>query len=396
MSDAVEILLSVDDQASTAVAKAATKVNSIDTSARASKPHVIALEKAGRSAGDAIGKIGDTLDVPELGRAAGSIGLIAEHLQTAKEASNGLKLGFVGTLGVVGGVAAGAFSIGKAIGDVVFQTEYWNKQLQAAVSISQQLAQRQGRMASRAFGDEMAFLELRDAPDSAYQQLIAKIKQEAGGIAKSLNAELAKIDSLSDPVSSHVYAKEIELRQNSANLLQQQLEQLKEQEVTIERMLGVERELTREREKKGRIEGEDRFIKQLQDELELLTATAEEQDRIIAARNAATIEGQAAIELLLRSKRTVESDLQKAAEKKELAKLSGSPKRQPDRLTQLDGFEARLLTRGPQQPGQEELKELKNISKQLERQAKALEQSSQDMSKLMREKVVIAAPNGRR
>ena len=393
MSEAVEILLSVDDQASTAVAKAANKVSSIDSSAKASKPHVIALEKAGRSAGDALGKIGDTLDVPELGRAAGSIGLIAEHLQTAKEASNGMKLGFLGTAGVIGGVAAGAFSIGKAIGDVVFQTAAWEQKLQSALSISQQLAERQGRTSDRAFGDQMARLDLADAPDSAYIELLKNIKREQTGLSNSIAAELSKLDQMAGSAYHLLFQYESNVVRNNVNILQSQLEQLKEQETAVERLLTVERELNREREKKSRIESEDRFIKQLEDELELLSASAAEQDKIIAARNAATIEGQAAIELLLTAKRTIEADLQKAAEKKELAKLSGSPKRQPDRLTQLDGFESRLLTRGPQQPGQEELKELRNISKELQRHTKALEQSSQDISKLMRNKIVVSAPN---
>jgi hypothetical protein len=396
MSEAVEILLAVDDQASTAVQKAASKVSSIDTSAKAAKPHIVSLEKAGRSAGDALSRIGDTLDVPELGRASSAIGGIAEQLQTAKEAANGMKLGFLGTAGVIGGVAAGAFSIGKAIGDVVFQTAAWEEKLKSALSISQQLADRQGRMADRAFGDQMARLDLADAPDSAYLELLRGIKQEQTGISNSIAAELSKLDQMAGTVYNQFFPYDSQVVQNSVNILQAQLEQLKEQEITISRMLTVERELTNERERKSRAESEDKFIKQLQEELELITASADEQDRIIAARNAATIEGQAAIEMLLRSKRTAESNLQADIAKREKAKLSSNPRRSTDSMTKLDGFESRLLTRGPQQPGQEELKELKNISKQLERQAKALEQSSQDMSMLIRNPLVIGAPNGRR
>lgn len=393
MSDAVEILLSVDDQASTALQKSAARVNSIDTSAKAAKPHVMQLEKAGRTAGDAIGRIGDTLDVPELGRASSAIGGIAEQLQNAKEASEGMKLGFIGTAGVVGGVFTASVGIGKALGDVVFQTSMWEQKLQSALSISAQLTARQGRLSDQSFGDTLSFMELRGADDQAYLELLKKIQTEATGISRSLSAELRTLDELMDPKWAWLYKNEITIRQASADALQSQLEGLKSQQNAIERLLGVERELTKEREKKARAESEGKFIKQLEDELELITASAEEQDRIIAARNAATIEGQAAIEILLRAKRSAEANVQADVEKREKAKLSTGPRRSLDTFTKLDGFESRLLTRGPQQPGQEEVKELRNILKELKQQTAALQSSSQDMTKLMRERVVVAAPS---
>lgn len=395
MSDAVEVLLSVDDQASAAVQKAASKVTSIDSTAKAAKPSVISLEKAGRTAGDAMSRIGDTLDVPELGRASSAIGGIAEQLQTAAEASQGLKLGFVGTAGVIGGVAAGAFSIGKAIGDVVFQTAAWEQKLQSALSISKQLADRQARMSDRAFGDQLARLDLSDASDESYLELLKNIKREQTGISNSIAGELSKLDKMAGTVYDRLFPYESEVVRNSVATLQSQLEQLKEQEVTVERLLTVERELTKERERKSRAESEAKFIQQLQDELELITASADEQDRIIAARNAASIEGQAAIEMLLRSKRMAQDEVEKAVTKSEQAKRTlDKPKTSQDRMTQLDAFESRLLTRGPGQPLSEETKAIRELTKVVKDQQRFLESTSQDLSKLMRNRVVVSAPDG--
>jgi hypothetical protein len=161
-------------------------------------------------------------------------------------------------------------------------------------------------------------------------------------------------------------------------------------------MLTVERDLTKERERKSRLDSEDRYIKQLREELELLTASAEEQDRIIAFRNAATIDGQAEIELLLRAKREAENQIAKAVEKTERVKAITKP-RMIERTPALDGFESRLLTRGPGQDVQGEmLKVLQSLKQTQERQLKETERQTQDLSMLIRNPLVIAAPKGRR
>jgi hypothetical protein len=397
MSEAVEILLSVDDQASKAVATAAKNVTAIDRDAMRATPKIISLEKAGRTAGDAVGRIGDLLDVPELNRASGAIGGIAEQLQLAKESASGIKLGFVGTLGVAGGVFTAAVGIGKAIGDIVFQTSAWEQKLESALSISKQLEDRRSRTAGRAFEDDLAFMELRGAGDDEYLAKIREIRNEAQGIGASIASELAAADRLRESMVSSFFQKAlIQQFEASAGVLQSQLEQLKEQETTLQRMLTVERDLTKERERKSRLDSEDRYIKQLREELELITASADEQDRIIAFRNAATIDGQAEIELLLRAKRQAENQIAKAVEKSERVKGLEKP-RAMDRPTNLDGFESRLLTRGPaQDPQKEMLKVLQSMDKNQQRQTAAAEQTSQDISKLIRNPVVIGAPGGRR
>lgn len=397
MSDAVEVLLSVDDQASGAVQKAAAKVNAVDTSAKAAKPNVMQLEKAGRTAGDAIGRIGDSLDVPELGRAAGAIGGIAEQLQNAKEASEGMKLGFIGTAGVVGGVAASAFAIGRAFGDVVFQTTAWEEKLKSGLEVMQQLESRRGRMAQQSFQDQLSRLDATSAPDTAYLELIRDLKREAEGVSRNLAAEVAKLDGMTSAYYTFVDTFSKQLAEANIRSFQTQLEQLKEQENQVERILTVERELTKERERKSRAESEAKFIQQLQEELELMTASAEEQDRIIAARNAATIEGQAAIEMLLQAKRSAQQEVEKAVAKSEqVKKVVEKPRVVQDRFTQLDAFESRLLTRGPGQPTSEETKTLREILRELKDQKKLQEKTTQDLSMLIRNPLVIGAPGGRR
>jgi hypothetical protein len=399
MSDAVEILLSVDDQASAAVSNAAKKVASVDRDTSKATPKLISMEKAGRTAGDAIGRIGDVLDVAELNRASGAIGGIAEQLQTAKEAGEGLKLGFVGTLGVAGGVFTAAVGIGKALGDVVFQTSAWEKKLESALKISQQLADRQRNMSQQAFGDQLTRLELGGASDEAYTELLRNVRQEAQGVSMNLRAEMSKLEKMNSLYAATVGKYEVELAENTIQSLQQQLEQLKEQENTVTRILTVEKELSAERDRKTRIDNEEKYIQQLREELELITASADEQDAILAARNAATIDGQAEIELLLRAKRSAQSDVEKIAGTVERVKAAATSRSGriggPDRLTQLDGFESRLLTRGPAQESQE-TKTLKDILREIKEQKKLQEKTTQDLSMLIRNPLVIGAPGGRR
>ncbi len=399
MSEAVEILLSVDDQASAAVSKAAQNVASVDRDTSKATPKLISMEKAGRTAGDAIGRIGDVLDVAELSRASGAIGGIAEQLQTAREAGEGLKLGFVGTVGVAGAVFTASVGIGKALGDIVFQTAAWEKRLEGALKISQQLSARQQRMSQEAFGDQLARLEAGNAPDSAYVELLRNVKQEAQGVAMNLRAEMSKLDKMNSLYAATLGRYEVQLAESTIESLQQQLEQLKEQENTVNRILTVERELSTERDRKSRLENEEKYIQQLKEELELMTASAEQQDRIIAFRNAATIDGQTEIELLLAAKRQIQADVQKSvqtAEKlKASAKVGASRIGGIDRPTNLDGFESRLLTRGPAQESQE-TKTLKELLRETKDLKKIQEKTSQDLSMLIRNPLVIGAPGGRR
>jgi hypothetical protein len=397
MSEAVEILLSVDDQASQAVSEAAKKVSAVDRDTSKATPKLLSMEKAGRTAGDAIGRIGDVLDVAEISRASGAIGGIAEQLQTAREAGEGLKLGFVGTVGVAGAVFTASVGIGKALGDIVFQTAAWEKRLEGALKISQQLSARQQRMSQEAFGDQLARLEAGNAPDTAYDELIRNIKQEAQGVAMSLRAEMSRLDKMNSLYAATLGRYEVQLAENTIESLQQQLEQLREQENTVSRILTVERELTAERDKKSRLENEEKYIQQLREELELLNASAEEQDAIIAARNAATIDGQAEIELLLRAKRSLQTDVKETVQTAERAKTTvrgiAARSREIDRAGNIDGFESRLLTRGPAQESQE-TKTLKDILRELKEQKKLQEKTTQDLSMLIRNPLVIAAPQG--
>jgi hypothetical protein len=399
MSEAVEILLSVDDQASQAVSEAAKKVSAVDRDATKATPKLLSMEKAGRTAGDAIGRIGDVLDVAEISRASGAIGGIAEQLQTAREAGEGLKLGFIGTVGVAGAVFTASLGIGKALGDIVFQTAAWEKRLEGALKISQQLSARQQRMSQEAFGDQLARLEAGNAPDTAYNELIRNIKQEAQGVAMSLRAEMSRLDKMNSLYAATLGRYEVQLAENTIESLQQQLEQLREQENTVSRILTVERELTAERDRKSRLENEEKYIQQLREELELLSASAEEQDVIIAARNAATIDGQAEIELLLRAKRSLQTDVKETVQTAERAKTTvrgiAARSRELDRAGNIDGFESRLLTRGPAQESQE-TKTLKDILRELKEQKKLQEKTTQDLSMLIRNPLVIGAPGGRR
>jgi hypothetical protein len=254
-------------------------------------------------------------------------------------------------------------------------------------------------MSQQAFGDQLTRLELGGAPDEAYTELLRNVRQEAQGVSMNLRAEMSKLEKMNSLYAATVGKYEVELAENTIQSLQQQLEQLKEQENTVTRILTVEKELSAERDRKSRIDNEEKYIQQLREELELITASADEQDAILAARNAATIDGQAEIELLLRAKRSAQSDVEKLASTVDRVKASATSRSGriggPDRLTQLDGFESRLLTRGPAQESQE-TKALKDILREIKEQKKLQEKTTQDLSMLIRNPLVIGAPGGRR
>lgn len=412
MSEAIEILLSVDDQATKAVHAAGDDISKIERSAQKAKPNVVSLEKAGRTAGSAIREIGGSLDIRGLGDAGGAIGDIAEQLQLAGEAAKGARVGLLGTLSAVGAVGVGAFAFGKAIGDVVFQTERWNKELERSNKEADRLQRIQADMQRQAFQDRMALVGATTAEGgelSGYSAIQRQLKTEIVGVESALRSarkEREEWDNAWFKFGSRAVLAEQADKQ--VERTQEQLDLLKEQERQVDRILTVELERYEAAQAFQRQQAQDDYLSSLRDELQLLEATREEQIRIIAERSADDEGARKEIEMILRRidliNETKEAEKEAARERERNASKANRDQERAATRSRFDrnggvqplaAFESRLLTRGPENPQVQTLEVLKQLKKSADVEAARAARMEQLWYEIAKSKsVLISAPSG--
>lgn len=337
MSESAKIVLDVDDSDASKLDAANAKLDAMGTAAaRASKSvqdvgeqrvALDGLERSGKNAGKAVSDIGNALKIGGAGDVGGGIGDIAEQLERAGQAANGVKLGLSGTLTVVGAVAASAFAIGKAIGDVVFQTEYWNKQLEFAGQKSDRLTQKNFARIDREFQQFLALASLKDVPDVS--ERIDAIQNEIIGVQNNLRAAERQRDRIAaswwpamgeaDNAQRAVQDAQslLDIYENQATALadlvgfQQVLKKAQQEKSLQQAKLESEyqKQLMATQELVAQRKFEDDNIKAAKERLEILQATKDEQIAILAARNSATIDGQTELELLLRAEEITQKRL---------------------------------------------------------------------------------------
>jgi hypothetical protein len=132
-SESVKILIEAEDLASQ---KIATAAQSVEKNVKAIKT----IGGQAKASTEFIGQLAGTLGGSEIAGIAQQMGGLTEKVSQFAEVSKAggagalaFKAGLVGLAGVVG------FEVGKAIGDAVFQTEKWNRELEEAHRLSGEL-----------------------------------------------------------------------------------------------------------------------------------------------------------------------------------------------------------------------------------------------------------------
>lgn len=358
----------------------------IEEAARNVEKNVKQIKEVGgqaKASTEFIGTLAATLGGSELGSYAGQLAQLTERVSAFSEVS---KAGGAGALafkaGLVGLVGTLAFSVGKAIGDVVFQTERWTRELEAAAAAADELNAAVLRATANAFSGEMEQIELIRDPEEqkqAIQGLLEQIDKDIdakNSQIASYQKQIADVDETWGGFFSKVSGDVRAI--NEANKVQveeakKQKDLLKEQALELRKRLSAEQEsMQLQREKNALQEKSDAYLESLRQELELLKASKDEVIAITAARNT-TAEDRGVAEQLLRERDSIlqrqeaEKEASKIAEQAAKARESSIQKLQAEqeRLqetmaneaaalgrrmnaeTSLTGSQSRLLSRGP-------------------------------------------------
>jgi hypothetical protein len=350
MSEAVEILIKADDQASQKFAESSTQMiqsmkrteqimnqleGPADKYARQLE-EIAALHKSGAmsaeqfaaaetmlkekmiSADKSIKEVGEKAKVTTefIGTLASLAGgsefasfasQIAGATEKVGQFSEVAKAGGAGAmtfkLGLVGLAAAIGSTVGKAIGDFIFQTRKFEREFARLKATSEELDAQLQKTRSTLADNRIEDIELIRDPEkkqAAYQDLLGTMNRDIAGVTKQLEASQVAADKWDDAWQITGDRKEFAAdAKKQVEADKERLKVLKEQRDSV-RDLASQRTKENEalrmaNEAKDKSEG---YLETLRQEVELLKASKEEQLQIEAAKNTVAKDRNEAEQLL--------------------------------------------------------------------------------------------------
>jgi hypothetical protein len=191
MSEGVEILLSADDQASQKMAALTKNIennvkNIKDTGSKA------------KASTEFFGQIANVTGNSQLGGYASQLAGLTEKIGQFSEVS---KAGGVGALafqaGLVGAAGVISFGIGKAIGDVVFETKRWTDELEAAKKKMGEIDQQMLTIHQKQLKQRREIFEASGGGDNE-----AMIKAEISALEKKLSTEQQSLERANEQLAT--------------------------------------------------------------------------------------------------------------------------------------------------------------------------------------------------
>lgn len=285
-SEAVKILIEAEDLASSKVAQAAAKIDQ----------NVKKIKDVGgkaKASTEFIGQLAGQLGGSEISAFAGQLGGLTEKISQFSEVS---KLGGAGALafkaGLVGVVAALSYNIGKSIGDIVFETERWNKELADAITMQDRLNAKLRDFAAARMKSQAAEVSAIEDPARQFEA-IEKVNKayddQALSIGKTI-AEMEKQKSKIDDFDEFVLggfvktASEFEREEIDRNIAAQKemLQTIRDQQIEFAKNVEEQRKARIEAEEKAKAARDESVLRNIEQELALLQASEEEARKLKA------------------------------------------------------------------------------------------------------------------
>ena len=322
MSEAVEILIKADDQASAALAAVATNAqNSGKKTADAFK----GSGKNVKATTDLFSQLASMSGNSELAGLANVVGGVSEKVGQFSEVSTKGKLGAIGfKLGLIGLAPTAGFAVGKALADIVWQTKKTEKAMaeakEAAAEFDAQLQRNASTMAANAKED----IELIRNPEekrAAYAKLLSDLNRDIQTASDVAGKSARDVDEFAASWANIGKDKQytIEL-QDQLKTDKERLANLKEQRDELMKVAGARaQEVAAIKAANEAKDKSENYIETLRQEVEYMKATREEQIKIDALRNT-TAEDQGEAEFLLKERDAIkakqEAEREAAAEHK--------------------------------------------------------------------------------
>jgi hypothetical protein len=327
-SESVKILIEADDLASAKIAQASQKI----------EQNVKQIKDVGgkaKASTEFLGQLAGQLGGSEIASFAGQMAGLTEKVGQFAEISKAGGAGaFAFKAGIVGLVGAMSFGFGQAIGNAIFETDRWKKELEDATEASKKLNAELIRFSDLRIGDEMQAISLLGSPEEQEKATAAMVEslrdqaRRAAKISADSRAELEAMSTFDDDANIFgLIGVETNAKQRRDELelqikLQDELSNsISKQAVELERKLNVEMKNAKVAKALAATQASSNYLQSLRDQLALEKAIGDEKFKLEAQKTAFGSDVGVAADLLKQLdalKQLAEAD-RKAAQEKEQA-----------------------------------------------------------------------------
>jgi DNA repair exonuclease SbcCD ATPase subunit len=260
---------------------------------------------------------------------AGEVGKIASQVSNAtgkfmafREATDSgaggviaMRIGLVGLAATIGG------AIGKALGDFIFQTKKFEREMQRARDAASELDDRLRSLRAGMMDSQKTDIELIRDPEkkkAAYEALLVKLDKDLATVTMNVNESEKAVEKWAEAwqITGERKASAVEA-QELLKSDKERLATLREQRQEIQMLVSV-----REQERQALAaaneakDASEKYLATLREEVQLLKASKEEQLQIEAAKNT-TAEDRGEAEQLLRERDAIHAKMEAEKELEE-------------------------------------------------------------------------------
>ena len=324
MSEAVEILIKADDQASAKLASVATNAQN------AGKKTADAFKDSGRNVKattDLFSQLASMTGNSELAGLANVVGGVSEKVGQFSEVSKKGALGAVGfKLGLMGLAATAGFAVGKVLADIVWQTEKFERSVakakETAAELDAQLKKTNATIAANV-REDIELIRNPEEKKAAYKTLFDELNKQIAMSGQLVKVEEKAVEEWANAWQVTGARKQYALdAQDQLKVAKENLANLKEQRDELNKIVGSRAlENAAIKEANAAKDKSESYLENLRLEVEYLKATREEQIKLDALRNT-TDEDRGEAERLLKERDAIkakqDAEREAAAEAKKL------------------------------------------------------------------------------
>ena len=319
MSESAKIIIDAEDLAS----------KKFEQAAKAAEQNIKRVKDVGgkaKASTEFFGTLATSLGGSQLGSYAGQLAQLTERVSAFSEVSQAGKAGALAfKAGLAGLVAVASFKVGNALGDIVFQTGQWRRELEKATVAARELEQQALRASDKRVSFQLEDIELiRDPKEkqAAQEALFKRLENDIVGVTSQVKESQKAVDEWAD--AWQITSGRKNQAEEAAAVLahdKARLDQLKQQRDSIRDMISERaQENEKLRERNALQDKSESFVQALRDGGALLKGKKEQLAAFTASKNTFGQEDRGEAERLLRERDMLQAkaDAEKqAAEERE-------------------------------------------------------------------------------
>lgn len=289
----VEIVILAEDRATEELKRTEQQVRKNAEAVKATG------ENAKRST-ELVGSLASAMGGSEIGSFAGQVAMLTERVGQFSDVAKG---GGIAVLGLKAGAAAAAgviaFQLGRSIGDIIFQTRHWREELERQEAVTERLIQKSIQLHTGRFQREqnqVASVEDPASQAAGFEDLIDRISQDIEGVG-GLNEQLSELKKRRAGAFTALAVGSL-----GGFGLGGQIKELEDRKAALNDIIQQTRELAKARqeeraaqataEKKAEVEASREYVESLRLQVQLLEASGDERNKIIAAQRTVSQDGR--------------------------------------------------------------------------------------------------------